>query len=193
MNTKLQVKDFINIGMFTALYFVCFFATGLLGYIPIFMVLLPLFCPLVAGIPFILYLTRVRKFGMITISGFILGFLMFITGHPWPVLLTGLLFAFLADLIMKTGNYVSWKTMIWGYIIFSEWILGALAPLFFMRDRYFNSLRAGYGDTYADTLMSLTPAWVFYCMFLLVVAGALMGGYLGKSVLKKHFKKAGIA
>lgn len=193
MNKKLQVKDLINIGMFTALYYVCFFATGMLGYIPIFMVLLPLLCPLVAGIPFVLYLTRVKKFGMVTITGFILGFLMFIIGHPWPVLITGLLFALLGDIVMKIGNYVSWKTMLIGYIVFSEWILGALAPLFFMRDTYFSSIRAGYGDTYADTLMSLTPAWVFYCMVFLVVVGALAGGFLGKSVLKKHFKKAGIA
>ncbi len=193
MNMKLQVKDYINIGMFTALYCVCYFATGMTGYIPIFMVLLPLLCPITAGIPYILYLTRVKKFGMITISGFILGLLMFFMGHPWPILITGVVFAFLGDVVMKAGNYMSWKTMLLGYIIFSEWILGALAPLFFMRDSYFNSIREGYGDTYADTLQSLTPSWVFYFMALLVVVGGLIGGYLGKSVLKKHFKRAGIA
>ncbi|MDW2800852.1 MptD family putative ECF transporter S component [Clostridium boliviensis] len=193
MNQRLQAKDLINVGMFTALYFVCFFATGMLGYIPIFLVLLPLFCPLVAGIPFVLYLTKVKKFGMVTITGTILGILMFITGHPWPVLVSGSAFGFLGDLVMKAGNYLSWKNLLIGYVVFSEWILGALAPFFFMRETYFAAIRAGYGDTYTDTLMKLTPMWVFYCMILLAIAGGTAGAYLGKAVLKKHFKKAGIA
>lgn len=192
MNQKLQSKDLINVGIFTAIYFVCFFATGMLGYIPIFMVLLPLFCPLVAGIPFALYLTKVKKFGMVTITGIILGILMFVTGHPWPALLSGAVFGLLADLIMKSGGYTSWKNMLIGYIIFSEWILGLLIPLFFMRESYFESIRAGYGDTYTDTLLAITPMWVFYAMAILAVAGALAGAFLGKAVLKKHFKKAGI-
>jgi energy-coupling factor transport system substrate-specific component len=192
MNQKLQAKDLINVGMFTALYFVCFFATGMLGYIPLFLVLLPLFCPLVAGIPFSLYLTKVRKFGMVTITGTILGIIMFITGHPWPILVTGCVFGFLGDLIMKAGGYLSWKSLLLGYIVFSEWILGALAPLFFMRESYFAAMRAGYGDTYTDTLLSLTPMWVFYAMIILAVVGASAGAFLGKAVLKKHFKKAGI-
>ncbi len=193
MDQKLQVKDLINIGMFTALYYVCFFATGMLGYIPIFMILLPLFCPIVAGIPFALYLTRVKKFGMVTITGTILGLLMFVTGHPWPVIVSGIVLGFLADIIMNAGHYQSWKNLLLGYIVFSEWIMGALVPLFFMRESYFSSIRAGYGDTYADTLLSLTPPWVFYAMILLAVAGGALGALLGKAVLKKHFKKAGIA
>lgn len=39
---KLNAKDFINIGIFTVIYFVMFFITGMLGYIPIFAVIIPL-------------------------------------------------------------------------------------------------------------------------------------------------------
>jgi energy-coupling factor transport system substrate-specific component len=193
MNNKLQVKDLINVGIFTALYFVCFFATGMLGYIPIFMVLIPVICPLVAGIPFMLYLAKVKKFGMITSTGTILGLFMFLIGHPWPVLVTGILFGLLGDLSLKIGKYSNIKSMFVGYIVFSEWILGALAPLFFMRDSYFATIREGYGDTYADTLMSLTPIWMFFVMAVMVIIGALIGSLLGKATLKKHFKRAGIA
>ena len=35
MNNKLQAKDLINIGIFTTIYFVIYFATMMLGYIPI--------------------------------------------------------------------------------------------------------------------------------------------------------------
>ena len=39
---KLQAKDLINVGVFTAIYFVIFFAGMMLGYIPIFIPLLGL-------------------------------------------------------------------------------------------------------------------------------------------------------
>lgn len=192
MSEKLQVKDLINVGVFTALYFVCFFAVGMLGYIPIFLVLLPLLCPVVAGIPFMLFLTKVKKFGMITIMGTILGGLMVLTGHPWTVLVCGFCFGLIGDLIVKAGGYKSVKHAFIGYIFFSEWIIGAMIPLFFMRESYFKAIREGYGDTYADTLLAVTPNWVFGAMILLVIIGAIIGAFLGKATLKKHFKRAGI-
>ena len=45
-NNKLQAKDLINVGIFTAIYFVIFFAGMMLGYIPIFIPLLGLVCPI---------------------------------------------------------------------------------------------------------------------------------------------------
>lgn len=192
MGNKLSAKDLINVGIFTAIYFVLFFTTGMIGYIPILMVFLPLFCPLITGIPFMLFLTKVKTFGMVTIMGTIVGMLMFITGHPWPIVASGILCGLAGDLILKAGGYRDWKTSVAGYAVFSEWIAGAMIPLFFMRDAYFAQIRAGYGDTYTDTLMSLTPFWVFAAMIVMVVIGAAAGAFLGKSVLKKHFKRAGI-
>ncbi len=193
MDNKLNTKSLINVGIFTALYFVLFFATGMVGYIPIMLIFLPLLCPLITGIPFMLFLTKVKAFGMVTIMGTILGILMFVTGHPWPVLVAGFACGLVGDVVLKTGNYKGWKTSILGYIVFSEWIVGAMIPLFFMRDSYFAEIRAGYGDTYADTLLSATPEWVFFAMIIMVMIGAIAGAYLGKAVLKKHFKRAGIA
>ncbi len=94
---------------------------------------------------------------------------------------------------MKSGGYKGWKTTVIGYAVFSEWVIGAMIPLFFMRDIYFAEMRSGYGDTYTDTIIALTPSWVFGVMILMVVVGAVAGAYLGRSVLKKHFKRAGIA
>ncbi|MFR5110588.1 MAG: MptD family putative ECF transporter S component [[Clostridium] leptum] len=73
-------KDLINIGIFTAIYFVIFFAGMMLGYIPIFIPLLGLVCPILCGIPFMLYLTKVKKFGMVSLTGIILGLLNLIMG-----------------------------------------------------------------------------------------------------------------
>ena len=95
---KLDGKDLINIGVFTAIYFVVIFAVAMLGMIPIFLVLLSVFVPLVVGIIFELFLTKVKKFGMITIMGFLLGLIMLLTGMGYIPIITGTLFGFLADI-----------------------------------------------------------------------------------------------
>lgn len=193
MKTKLTAKNLITVGLFTAIYFVLFFATGMLGYIPILMVALPLLCPLITGIPFMLFLTKVKTFGMVTIMGTLLGILMFVSGHSWTVFVLGVLCGVVADSILQAGKYKGWKTTLIGYAVFSEWIVGAVLPMFTMRETYFAQLRTGYGEAYADALMTLTPNWALYAMILLVVVGAVAGAYLGRAVLKKHFVKAGIA
>lgn len=192
MSNKLQAKDLINVGIFTAIYFVVFFACGMLGYIPVFLLLLPLICPLVSGIPFMLYLTKVRHFGMITITGLICGALMLVTGMSWQPIVSGVVFGILADLILKWGNYQSSKKTILAYTIFSIWLMGMMFPLYFARDSYFAALVPAYGQEYADALMSYTPAWSFYVLTALAALGGFLGALLGKAVLKKHFKKAGI-
>lgn len=193
-NTKrLQAKDLINVGIFTALYIVAFFITGMIGYIPIFMLLLPALAPFVCGIIFMLFLTRVEKFGMVSIMGIILTLFMFITGHPWPIIPIGIICTVLADVILRSGNYRQWGKICLGYVVFSEILIGLMIPLFFMKDTYFQGMRDGYGDTYVDTLIAITPLWVLPIMVVLVAVGALLGAYLGRILLKKHFKRAGIA
>ena len=58
-------KDLINIGIFSAIYFAILFIIAMLGMIPIFLPLLSVLVPIIGGIPFMLFLTKVRKFGMI--------------------------------------------------------------------------------------------------------------------------------
>ena len=84
---KLNGRDLINIGIYGAIYFVILFAVAMLGMIPIFLPLLSVFVPILGGIPFMLFLTRVKKPGMIFIFAMIMGILMLLTGMgPWPLL-----------------------------------------------------------------------------------------------------------
>ena len=117
MNNKLNAKDLINIGIFSAMYLVLFFVAGILGFIPIFVVLYPLIVPIVTGIPIMLYMTKVKKFGMITITGIIMSLLMFVLGHSWLILLTGVMCTLIADLIFKSGEYKSFKKTVIGYCV----------------------------------------------------------------------------
>ncbi len=62
-----------------------------------------------------------------------------------------------------------------------------------MADQARADFAAGFGEEYADRVMSVMPMW----SIMLVVAGiflcALLGGVFCKAILKKHFVKAGIA
>ena len=127
---KLQAKDLINVGVFTAIYFVIFFAGMMLGYIPIFIPLLGLVCPILCGIPFMLYLTKVKKFGMVSLTGIILGLLNLIMGSGVLVLIFGIIFGIISDLILRAGKYQSWKCTLLGNGVFSLWIMGYVSRMF---------------------------------------------------------------
>lgn len=191
-NKSLQGKDLINVGIFTAMYFVIVFAVAMLGYIPILMPMLCVLVPIVGGIPFMLFLTKVKKFGMIWIMSVIMGILMLLTGMGFYCILVGAVSGLIAELIFKSGNYRSASKAVLTSGVFSVWVWGNFVPLFLNIEAYF-STRQGYGQEYIDALTRLMPLWM--CPVLLVVSfvSGIIGGLLGKAALKKHFHKAGIA
>ena len=106
---KLKGKDFVNIGVFAAIYFIIMFAVACLGFIPVFMPLLYVLVPLIGGIPFMLFLTKVKKFGMIWIFATICGILSFVTGMNIIPIFLSIAVGLIADLLCKSGDYKSSK------------------------------------------------------------------------------------
>ena len=51
MSERLNVKDLITVGIFAVIIIVLVFAFGMLGYIPILMLALPIIAALICGIP----------------------------------------------------------------------------------------------------------------------------------------------
>ena len=174
-SSKLQAKDLITIGIFTAIYFVVFLACAMLGFIPVFLLAMTFYGPIITGIPFMLYLTKIKKFGM----GY---FTMF----------TALIFGLAADFILKAGNYTNKKNTTLAYAVYSIWFIGNYIPLYLTRESYFADLVSGYGQEYVDTLRAYTPGWMFLVLLAACFIGGLIGAALGKAVLKKHFVRAGI-
>lgn len=193
MENKLQAKDLINIGLFTVLYFIIGCCVAIpIGFVPIFLPILGALWTLNTGIPFMLFATRVKKFGMVTIMAVLSGLLMGLTGMGFWGVPMGLIFGILGDLVMKSGNYASVKKTILGYGVFSLWMVGTYIPMYFMVEQSYADFASSFGDEYATKVMSVMPTW----SIVLVIAGifvfAVLGGLLGKAVLKKHFAKAGI-
>ncbi len=191
---SLTTRDLINIGIFTVLYFAAVAVCGQLGaLVPVLQVLGPLYIPIIAGIPFTLFLTRVDKFGMITIMGLLVGLLVLATGQAFWVPLLALVLAPTADLISRAGNYRRWPNLVAGYATFSLMLIGTVVPLFFARDAYLSRVSERKDAAWVQQIVDLTPTWMFGVMLVMLVVGSIIGAHLGRRVLRKHFERAGIA
>lgn len=193
MKQKLQAKDFITVGVFTAIMLVVSMLVSMLGFIPVFIPLLSVFVPLISGIPFMLFATKSQKFGMVTLMGVLIGLIMGGMGHGVFTLIAGPVCGLVADLIMKSGDYKSVKKDILASGVFFLTIIGNYVPIILAREAYYEQLvETGYGTEYADALMKLVPDWSLIPLAIVTFVFGILGGKLGKAMMKKHFERAGI-
>ena len=189
---KLKGKDLINIGIYAAIYCVIMTCISMLGYIPIMMPLLAVFCPLVGGIPMMLFYIKTKKFGMITIMSVIIGIYLWVTGMGIYPAIFGVVFGFLADLVAKSGGYQSFTKTVLSYGVMCLMLFGNFLPLYIDREGYFAS-RQEFGQEYIDTLGNIMQPWTAPAIIIASFVFGVLGALLGKALLKKHFVKAGIA
>ena len=191
-DNKLKGKDLINIGIYAAIYCLLMTCVAMLGYIPIMMPMLAVIVPIVLGVPMMLFYTKVKKFGMITIMCTIIGIYLCVTGMGfWPIVF-GVVFGFLADLVAKSGKYVSSKKTILSYGTFCVLLFGNFLPLYIDREAYF-STRQSFGAEYINSLSNIMQPWTAPAIIIAAFVCGMLGALLGKALLKKHFVKAGIA
>lgn len=190
---RIKPKDLITTGIFTAIYFVIIMAVAMLGYVPVFIPLLAVICPLVGGIPYMLFASKVRCFGMVTIMGVLMGIIIGMGGMGVFVFATGPIFGLLADFVLRAGGYSSVKHAILSHGVLCMWLIGNYIPIVLTRDAYRESLVAGYGQEYADALMGLIPDWSLIVLLVALFVCGCAGAWIGHKVFKKHFERAGIA
>lgn len=189
---KLTGKDFITVGIYTAMYIAVFFTLGLLTAIPMVYPFLLFLIPFVCGIPMMLYYSKIEKFGMLSITGIINGLFFFFMGYGLYALFVWIIGGILSDVVLKVGNYKKVKIAMLSYVVFAlgEW--GCHAPLFLAGQDYWDNIRTSMGDQYADMLAKAMPSYMLYASFGIIAVGAICGAFLGRKMLKKHFIKAGI-
>ncbi|MBR0484436.1 MAG: MptD family putative ECF transporter S component [Oscillospiraceae bacterium] len=189
---KLTGKDLMYIGIYGAIYYVIVFIVAMLGMIPIMYPMLAVICPIVGGIPFMLFLTKVKKFGMIWILSVLMGLMMLISGMGWYALAMSAITGLVSELIYKSGNYQSAKSAVITNGTFSLWVWANLLQLFINRTEFLSSRESKVGAEYVEKLNALTPDWICPVLLGICFVSGIVGGLIGKAMLSKHFKKAGI-
>jgi energy-coupling factor transport system substrate-specific component len=190
-----SARDLLNVAIFAVIYFVVVYAIAMLGIInPLVMLLTLPLSIVVAGIPYMLFLTRVKHAGMVGLFGIVVGVLYLIGGHPWMSTVVTVLVSLLAEAILWVGRYRSRWAAIWAYTVFSLWYIGPMIPLLLNREEYLSSPGMQMmGPEYVaqfDQIVSPAALWL-YCAA--TVLCGLVGGLLGSAILRKHFVKAGLA
>lgn len=191
---KLNAKDFITIGIFTALLFVVEFACGMLGYIhPYVVASYVILIPLVGSIPMMLFYSKIEKFGMLTIMSVLLAIIMFVTGMGYLGAPLIILAGVVADLIARSGGYKDFKKIVISHGVFCLWICANYFPVIITADSYRESLvEGGFSAEYADNLFKAVNSRTIIVLLILCFIFGCIGAFIGKAVVKKHFEKAGI-
>lgn len=194
MSKKYEVKDLINIGIYTALHFICIFIIAMLGFIPQMFVIAGIFEGFLGAIPIMIFLVKAKKPGMLTIMGILLGLITFLMGRPWPCILFGLGAGLITDILWGIAKYKNMKIAPICCGLMMIWLGGMGLPLFFgYRDSYLANLEQGYGKEYVEVIKSLTPDWMFYGSIVIAIVGGILGGLFAKRILRKHIEKANMA
>ena len=191
---KLQAKDFITIGIFTALLFVVEFACGMLGFIhPYIVASYVVMIPIVGSIPMMLFYTKIEKFGMLSIMSVLVAIIMFVTGMGYlgaPLIIAS---GVIADLIAGSGGYKSFRKTVISYGVFCLWICANYFPVVVSADSYRkNLIDGGYSVEYCDSLFRAINSKTIVVLLVLCFVFGCVGALIGKAVVKKHFEKAGI-
>ena len=188
---KLNGKDLINVGIYTALYFVCVFVVAMLGLIPIGLLLLVVLVPLIAAIPFTMYVGKVRKPGMLFISSIIIGALMLLTGMGFYALILSVFTGLAAEFIWRSGSYRSIGKIAPTYAVFNLWMWANYLPLFLDHEAYV-AARPEYGDAYWQALETLLPPWMLIVLAIACAVFSIIGALYAKKVLAKKLAAAGM-
>ena len=189
---KLKIKDLVTIGVFTVIYVVIIFALGMIGFLPVLYLVYPALLGIVSGTVIMLFMAKVQKPWALLILGMLTSVFMMVEGNTYLLIIHSFVVMLIAELIRRVGNYNSFKYNMLSFAIFNTWICGSLMQMLLAREKYIE-LSMMMGKEYVDALIEL----ITYPHMALVYAGALIGGligaYIGKILLKKHFTKAGIA
>ena len=191
---KLEARDFITIGIFTAILFLVQMVIMYLGFLSPFIVAgYAVLIPIATAIPMMLYYAKIEKFGMLTITTVIMAILLFIFGMGFLGAPIAIGAGLVSDLIAKSGNYKSAKKTVLSYGVFSLWVVASYLPLVITADSYKQALlEGGYESSFVDTLFTLVTPKTYPIIIIVCFICGIIGALIARPVVRKNFEKAGI-
>lgn len=190
---KLKIKDLVTIGVFTVIYFVLMFLSGMIGIVPILYLAYPAVAGIITGIVIMLFMAKVQKLWGLFILGLICSFIVIAMGNTYIILIHALISMVIAEFVRKIGGYKSFKYNMLSFTIFNTWICGFLMQILLAKDKVIETAETrGMGYDYIMKLIALLNFRNMIFVYIGAIVGGIIGAYIGKVFLKKHFEKAGI-
>ena len=190
---KLKIKDLVTIGVFTVIYFVLMFLSGMIGMVPILYLAYPAVAGIITGIVIMLFMAKVQKPWGLFILGLICSFIVIAMGNTYIILIHALISMVIAEFVRKIGGYKSFKYNMLSFTIFNTWICGFLMQILLAKDKVIEMAETrGMGYDYIMKLIALLNFRNMIFVYIGAIVGGIIGAYIGKVFLKKHFEKAGI-
>lgn len=192
---KLETRDFISVGIFSLIYSVVAFVVGGIAQItPITFPFMPMIVALFTGTVFMLFVAKIPKRGALSILGAIAAILLFVTGMFWLMSVFFLVFGVIADLICASADFRSFRRNQIAYCVLALAPMGAYIPMALMPAQFDAFMKSKGGLASFDGIIHTIGAtwWVLPLMVVGTIICAVIGGWIGKKRLTKHFEKAGI-
>ena len=186
----MNVRDYITAAILYVLMFLVYAGVGapigmtVAGSLFVFAA-----CAVVWATIFMLLFTKVNKKGIVLLFGLIWAAMQLMSF--WGVALVIAVGAVIAELFWRTLDRHKFSTMLLCFTVQVVFLyLGMTIPLIFMKDMYLAAVSA-YADLYS-TVFDMLIGPMFFVGLAATVVGCVVGAFLGKLLLKKHFQKAGI-
>lgn len=189
-NEKMNVRDYITAAIMYVLMFLVYAGVGapigmtVAGSLFVFAA-----CAVVWGTIFMLLFTKVNKKGVVLLFGLIWAAMQLMSF--WGVAIVIAIGAVIAELLWDKLDRRKFSTMLLCFTVQVIFLyLGMTLPLILMKDMYLAAVSA-YADLYS-TVFNMLIGPMFFVGLAATVVGCIVGAFLGKLLLKKHFEKAGI-
>ena len=191
---KLQVKDLIMIGVFSALYFVLNMVGGMpFAMNPILTFYQPMGSAFLSGIIFMFLIAKAPKRGTITILAVIMCILRFATGMHWAMGVGTLIAGIIAEIIAGSKSYKNKKINMLSFGIFALGDIGTFLVYFINPESWSNAMiKKGTDISYIESMNAAAANWMIYVIVIGTFLVALLSAWIGMKLLKKQFEKAGI-
>lgn len=194
-SNKLQIKDYINIGIFSAILMVLYLVAAMTNVTPITYLIYSPATAFVGAIPYLFITMKIPKKGTVLLFAVVpfLYFLLLAGTEGMIVAAFFAVFAILAELILGNDRK-NFKRITISYIVFAMWnAIGGQFRLFATTESYLEYAKnLGLSEVYIDFLRSQANYFTWAIVIVGSIVATVVGIYLSRLIFKKHLIKAGI-
>lgn len=191
---KLAAKDLVLVGVLGAVAgAVCMVISLLCGMSPVTNPLYAIIAAIPVGIVYMLMLAKVPKHGVFTVAGIVYGALFLAMGCFWFVVLCFVAASVVADAVMWPNSRSVTRMSVAYAVSVAGLSFGYNGAIVLMRDTFNEVMvKKGIPAEYSAALNAFVSDPMLAVLTAAAFLVALLGAYVGRRVLKKHFVRAGL-